>query len=98
MPIKTVSHLSIAISIEDVDDALHERVLLQLGQRHELVDGERPAVVQVQLAESLAEPPDLVRVDCHTHTSSHTVCYVPTLATSRHSEHRGGWCTYIPSL
>jgi len=55
--------LPIAVSVEDVDDALHERVLLQLWQRHELLHAQRPRVVQVQLAEPLAQPPDLVRVE-----------------------------------
>jgi len=55
--------LAVAVCVEDVDDALHERVLLQLRQRHELLHTQRPAVVQVQLTEPLAQPPDLVGVE-----------------------------------
>ena len=55
--------LAVAVLVEDLDDALHERVLLQLRQRHELVDAERARVVQVQLPEPLPQPADLVRVD-----------------------------------
>lgn len=62
--------LAVAVRVEYIDDALHERVLLQLRQRHELVDGERARVVQVQLAEPLAQPPDLVGVDWNTHRVS----------------------------
>lgn len=59
-------HLSIAVSVEDVNNALHQRVLLQLRQRHELVDGQGARVVQVQLAETLAQPPDLIGVEVGT--------------------------------
>lgn len=35
------TYLAVAVRVEYVDDALDERVLLELRQRHELVDGER---------------------------------------------------------
>lgn len=56
--------LAVAVSVEDVDDSLHERVLLQLGQLHELVDAQRPRVVEVELLEALSQPLDLFRIDC----------------------------------
>lgn len=71
-------YLSVAVGVENVNNALHEWILLQFGQRHELVDGQRSRVVQVQLAEPLAQPPDLVRVDC-THT-------LPTLSPHTHTQ------------
>lgn len=37
----------IAISIENVNDALHEGVLLELRQRHKLVNAESPRIVQI---------------------------------------------------
>lgn len=40
-------HLPVAISIEDVNDALHEGILLELRQGHELVNAERPRIVQI---------------------------------------------------
>lgn len=40
-------HLPVAISIEDVNDALHEWILLELRQGHELVNAERPRIVQI---------------------------------------------------
>ena len=39
--------LSVAIGVEYVDDALHQWVLLQLRQRHELLHAQRARVVQV---------------------------------------------------
>lgn len=58
-------YLAIAVGVEDVNDALHQRILLKLGKRHELVDGQGSRVVQVQLSEPLAEAPNLVSIDCH---------------------------------
>ena len=43
-----------------------ERVLLQLGEGEELLDGERPRAVQVELLEALPEAPDLLSVKLRT--------------------------------
>lgn len=56
-------HLAVTVRVEDVYDALNERILLQLRQRHELVDAQGARVVQVELLEALAQTPDLVGVD-----------------------------------
>lgn len=56
-------HLSVPVRVEDLDDPLDQRVLLQLGQRHELLHAERARVVQVQLLEPLPQPLDLVGID-----------------------------------
>lgn len=67
----SLCYLSVSIGVEYVDDSLHQRVLLQLGQRHELIDGQRARIIQVQLTEALAQSPDLVGIDCaHTQTLS----------------------------
>lgn len=55
--------LAVAVRVEDVYDALDERVLLQLRKRHELVDAERARVVQIELLEALAQTSDLVGVE-----------------------------------
>ena len=61
--------LAVAVGVEDVDDALHERVLLQLGQLHELVDAQRARVVQIQLPEALAQAANLIRVNCRSNNN-----------------------------
>ncbi len=43
---------AISVRVEDVDDALNQRVLLQLGQRHEFVHAQAARTVQVELLES----------------------------------------------
>ena len=59
-------NLAISVRVENVDHSLHQRILLQLGQRHEFVDAESTGIVQIQFAESLSQPFDLVRVDWKT--------------------------------
>jgi hypothetical protein len=40
-------YLSIAVRVKYIDDTLYQRILLQLGQGHELVDAEGPTIIQV---------------------------------------------------
>ena len=56
--------LSVPVRVEDVDDSLNKRILLQFGERHELVDGQGSRVVQVKFTEPFSQPFNLVGVDC----------------------------------
>lgn len=47
-------HLAVAIRVEYVDDSLDQRVLLELGQRHELFHAQRSRVIQVEFLKPLA--------------------------------------------
>lgn len=47
-------HLAVAICVEYVDDSLDQRVLLELGQGHELLDAQRTRVIQVEFLKPLA--------------------------------------------
>lgn len=58
-------YLAVAISVEDVNNALHQWILLQFRQRHELVNRQGSRVIQIQFPEPLAEASDLVSVNCH---------------------------------
>lgn len=56
--------LSVPVRVEDVDDSLDQRILLQFRQGHELVYAQGAGVVQVQLAEPFTQPFNFVRVNC----------------------------------
>ena len=44
--------LTITVRVEDIDDALDEWILLELGQWHELIDAQGSRVVEVELLEA----------------------------------------------
>ena len=47
-------HLSVSVSVQDINDSPNERVLLQLRDAEKLVHRQRPILVQVQLVEAVA--------------------------------------------
>ncbi len=51
--------LAAEVRIEDVDDALHQRVLLKFWHREKLAHADRARVVKVQLEEALLQFGDL---------------------------------------
>lgn len=56
-------HLPVSIGVEDVDDPLHQRVLLELRQGHELLHAEGSRVIQVELLKPLPQPLNLIGVN-----------------------------------
>ena len=58
-------HLSITVCVQDVNDPSHKRVLLQLRDAHELVNRERPVLIEVELLEASAETTNLIHLNCN---------------------------------
>ncbi len=52
--------ISAEIEVEDINDAFHEWIFLELWNGHELLHRQRAAVVEVELLEALLEPGDLL--------------------------------------
>lgn len=46
-------HFSVPVRVEYLDNPLHQRVLLELRQRHELLHAEGARVIKVELLEPL---------------------------------------------
>ena len=53
----------VSVLVEYVYHPLNEGVLLQFRQGHELVHTQRAGIVEIQLAETLAQPFDFIGVD-----------------------------------
>lgn len=60
-------HFPVAIRVEDVDHSTHQRVLLQLRQRHKLFCAQGPRFVQVHLPEAFPQPSNLIVVEVVAH-------------------------------
>ncbi|GMT09973.1 hypothetical protein PFISCL1PPCAC_1270, partial [Pristionchus fissidentatus] len=60
-------NFSVSILIKNVDNSLHERILLKLGKRHELFNRKRTAAVNIQLLEATRQSSQLIRIDFTAH-------------------------------
>ncbi len=57
-------HLSVPVSVQNVDHSPHQRVLLQLRDAHKLLHRQRAILIHVQLLEASAQSLDLIRLNC----------------------------------
>lgn len=56
-------HLTVAVIVENLYNSLHQWILLELRQGHELVHTQRPRVVQIKFLEPLPKSLDLFCVE-----------------------------------
>ena len=57
-------NFAISVWIEYLDNSLHQRVLLQFGQWHELFDRQRSRIVDIEFSEATRQPSYFITVDC----------------------------------
>lgn len=56
-------NFSIPVRVKYVDDSLHERILLELRQGHELLHAEGAGVIQVEFLKPLPQPLNLISIN-----------------------------------
>lgn len=71
-------NFTISIRVKNIDDSLNERILLQFRKRHELVDGKRSWIVQIQFPEPFSQPFNLIRINWKPESSVRTCSMIDT--------------------
>lgn len=56
-------NFTVAVFIENVDDPLDQRVLLQFWQWHKLIHTQGARIIQIQFTETFPQSTDLISVD-----------------------------------